>query len=164
METMTIQLDGGYIINYKSDELKFKDKSGFKIKVEPRHYFGTRSDNFGFYVALELYHNRVSFDHNNTQTECFDESCMDKYRRTYFYRARYEEYGVAAKVGMLIYFFDNFIVDYNLGIGERFIDYTFPGYIRIDRDPLSDQFDVPRTTDRNALAPFINFRVGYRIK
>jgi hypothetical protein len=164
----TVQLDGGVAVNTRGSEDQNKDitnKKGYKLKLEPRYYFDWgRQRRTAFYGATELYFNNISFDHEYEQTECFDETCSDKYTRRYYYRGNYQEGGVAFKMGMLLYLFKNFMIDYNVGLGVRSINYTFPSYIHYETPHFTDGFHIPRMEDRVVGTPIFNFRIGYRIR
>lgn len=168
LKNWTLQLDGGVVVNNAETFAENKDitnKKGYKFKFEPRCYFDWgRQRRTAFYGATELYFNNVSFDHDYEQTECFDESCRDKYTRRYNYRGNYQEGGVAFKMGMLVYLFRNFMIDYSVGLGVRSINYTFPSYIHYEPEKFFDEFRVPRLEDRVVATPIVNFRIGYRIR
>jgi hypothetical protein len=156
---LTFQFDGGVIIDNGFDDEEIQDKKGFKVKVEPHYYFAfSERRSLAFYQALELYWNNVHFYTTTEQTECFDAECQHQFRRTYFYKMNYREYGAAIKIG-LVKHFRPFLFDVNAGFGMRIIDYEAPSYIKGRLD--SDFFDVPRIEDRVTPTPIINFRLGY---
>jgi hypothetical protein len=161
----TLQFDAGIAVSsnlggFENEDLK--NKKGYKLKIEPHYnFFIDKSSDFLLYGATEFYFNHIRFDHSNTQTECFDESCIDRYERTYRYRATYEESGVALKIGIVRYV-GRFLLDTNVGIGIRSINYTLPSYIKLqERRDLG--LDIPRIEDRVAFTPIFNLRFGYKI-
>ena len=167
-DQLTLQLDGGVMPEIGQNGTKtevrnhIKNKRGYKLKVEPRYYFqADRFREWVYYGALELYLNHARFDGKSMQTECFDAACQDKYKRAYAYRATYHEPGFALKVGIVHYWYSRIIFDYNVGIGVRFVDYTFPSHIIPEN---TDWHNTPHMADRVALTPILNFRVGYKIK
>ncbi len=160
---VSIQLDGGIVVDVGVSNDNFRDKRGFKAKVEPRYYFsfvGRRA--IGWYLAGELAYNHVDFDRSAEQIECFDPGCVNRFFRKYNFTMNYREQGFALKMGMLKNFYP-FLFDISTGFGLRNIDYDAPSYINMDSFE-SDWIEVPRIKDRITFSPVINFRMGYRIR
>lgn len=160
---ITIQFDGGIVIDTYNNNSDFKNKRGYKIKVEPRYYvmIGERSK-MGWYLAAELYRNAIDFERSSDETECFDQDCLNRFTRRYTYRVDYREHGLALKFGFVKHFHP-FLLDVSSGFAVRFIDYSAPSYVTLERQDAGFLFEVPIVADRTGFAPVINFRIGYRI-
>jgi hypothetical protein len=159
---VTIQFDGGMVININDYDEQFKNKQGYKIKIEPRYYFlFSQRASIGWYVAGELYRNNVNFGRTSEQTECFDPDCQNLFIREYTYRMNYREHGLAFKFGFVKHFHP-FLFEASSGFAVRFIDYTAPSYITEERGFERDWFQIPQDWDRTGFSPVINFRIGYR--
>jgi hypothetical protein len=162
----TMQLEGGYVYDLYDDT--YRDKRGFKAKVEPRlHFFQNARRTLSLYAAMELYYNHVDFDRDKTITLCFDEDCQDQYNQTFHYTTKYREHGLVFKFGFQK-MWDRFIMDINTGLGIRNINYDEPELPQgaFDEDDLVEwgSFDIPRIEDRTIPAPFMGFRIGYMIR
>lgn len=161
---VTIQFDGGVVVETNNLDEDFRDKRGYKVKVEPRYYFmfGGRSG-MAWYSAAEIYRNAVDFERSSDETECFDADCMNRYTRRYTYRVDYREHGLALKFGFVKHFHP-FLIDVSSGFAVRFIDYSAPPHITLERDDADFLFEIPIVADRTAFAPVFNFRIGYRFR
>lgn len=159
---VTIQFDGGVVVGTNNLDEDFRDKRGYKVKVEPRYYFmfGERA-RIGWYSAAEFYRNAVDFERSSDETECFDQDCLNRYTRRYTYRVDYREHGLAFKFGFVKHFHP-FLMDVSSGFAVRFINYSAPPHITLEREDSDFLFEVPIIEDRTAFAPVFNFRLGYR--
>lgn len=159
----SLYLEGGVALNGYGEDPLFRDKRGFKLKVEPRHYFAlNRKGNLLWYAAAEFYYNNIDFDRKTVRTECFDRDCQILYERQYHYTVGYREHGAGVKGGMMIGR-RRFFLDINSGMAIRFIRYREP-----ESFPDADLFDgalfnVPNETDRTAFMPLMGIRLGYRL-
>lgn len=160
----TFQADLGYVLPWHGNDAEFKDKRGFKVKLEPRYYLlANAKNNLSLYLAAEAYLNYVNFDREDVVEECFDLDCQHTYSRRYFYRVRYREPGFGVKFGFQKYFSD-FLIDINTGWAIRFVSYHKPGAAPSFAEDEVEWFEVPNEKNRTALMPLIGMRVGYRIK
>jgi hypothetical protein len=162
---LTMQLEGGYVYDLYDDT--YLDKRGFKAKVEPRlHFFQNARRTLSLYAAMELYYNHVDFERDKTITLCFDENCQDLYNQSFHYTTNYREHGLVLKFGFQK-MWDRFIMDVNSGLGIRNINYDEPnlpeGAFGGNESDEWGAFDVPRIEDRTIPAPFMGFRIGYKI-
>jgi hypothetical protein len=151
------------VVDNGNEDEDFQDKRGYKLKIEPRHYFYfSRRGGLALYKTLELYMNNVDFDRSSDEALCFDPECRNRYRRTFFYTINYREYGTALKVGMVKHF-RSFLFDVSSGFGVRFIDYSAPHYVDFTKLAQS-WYEAPIIQDRTALTPIVNFRLGYSFR
>jgi hypothetical protein len=165
-ENVSVQFDVGYVVRNEGwVDPEFRDKRGFKVKVESRFYFspnpsGTRAS----YIAPEIYFNAVDFDRTDSRVECYDLDCQITYTRTYYYKVRYREPGFGCKVGFVRYFGD-FIIDLNAGLAIRFVDYKKPLLPREFNQPEEGVFfDIPNERKRIGRTPLLGIRFGYRFQ
>lgn len=160
------QFDIGYVFDSRVENVRFKDRRGVKIKLDYRYYFpGLISTTEAYYLAAEAYTNLIDFDRETTQTECFDIDCMNQYQRTYFFKVKYREKGFVLRYGAN-YFIDKFVLDFNVGLVLRMVDYQKPDIVDgIDTfDGGSFDFDLINEDKRTVLRPTATVRIGYRIK
>ena len=158
----TAHLEGGYVLHYNSsNDTRFKDKRGVKIKFEPRYYFWGRVDRTKlYYAAVELYWNAINFDRAASRTECFDLDCTNQFIRYYDYKIRYRENGIGLKLGIVKYFSD-FLIDVNSGWMIRNIHYYYPEAEGQGWETEWIFFAIPNERDRIVPCPVIGIRIGY---
>lgn len=170
-KNITTYVEGGYVVEHNEavggiDRDEFGNKRGFKVKVEPRWYaLETDSRKVTFYVALELYVNRVNFDRTEKVVECYDADCVHAYETRRSYLVKYREHGVAPKWGMMIYIGRVFL-DINAGFALRHVDYIKPT-VPSPIDPevtFLDFGNTPNEEKRTVLAPVFGGRIGFRFK
>lgn len=162
----SIQLEGGYVLNYKvNEDPAYQDKRGVKAKLE-LHYYMLPSERAKliYYGALEIYWNVVDFNRLTSQQECFDIECNHVFTRQYTYKVMYREPGVGLKVGFMKYFSD-FFMDINSGWALRFITYTDSSWPTAfaEEGNGSGMFPIPNEEDRITLSPIFGIRFGYRL-
>ncbi len=160
----TLQLEGGYILNYRSGDPDFQNKRGVKLKLEGRYYFFERTDRQKlYYASVEPYWNAVNFDRASSKIECFDADCNSVYRRHYRYKMEYREHGFSLKLGYVKYF-SKFCFDISSGWTLRAVRYNAP--FEDDDFGFEDDslpfFDIPNETDRVTFSPAVGLRIGYR--
>ena len=164
---VTLQGEGGYVLDYGDDEESFENKRGLKAKVEGRYYLGSLLDRERiYYLSLEPYMNRVDFNRYAIVEECFDDGCSHPYVRRFPYQIEYRESGVSIKAGGLWYVGGpRFFVDLSAGLTLRIIDYDEPplppGAAR-RKDWFS--LNIPNEADRLVMLPNAGLRIGYRLK
>ncbi len=160
----SLQADVGVVFQYFIYNPEFQDKRGVKLKGEYRYYLGQYDfRKVGAYLAAEAYWNIVNFNRETSQTECYDLNCQSMFRRTYFYKVKYREEGLALKYGLMINA-GGFIFDFNAGIALRFVDYKKPN-LPPNREVLFDgQFiQIPNETKRIAPGVALGVRIGHTI-
>ncbi len=169
-KVFTAQVEYGYILDYPgNNDESYKDKRGYKMKVELRRYFApVVYRNLVFYGAAEFYWNDVDFDRLFSQQECFGLDCDHAIIRYSYYPVRYNEQGFSLKFGLVKYFFTNFFMDVNSGWSMRFIDYDafmpngVPAFPEGDVEDF--MFDIPNEEDRVVPSPVLGIRIGYRFR
>lgn len=169
-ERVTLYLEGGYVVRMDNyDDQDFRDKRGFKAKIEPRYYMTVnRKGTFTSYLATEFYYNHVNFDRTRRVTECFDLECQNLFQRNYLYKVRYREPGFGFKYGIMVYV-NNFFFDFNSGFAIRFISYEEPpvsGQPQWGEDDVVGFFDldIPNQRSRTGFMPLLGIRTGYRFR
>jgi hypothetical protein len=163
---LTLQAEGGYVLDYGNDDESFENKRGLKVKLEGRYYLGFVVNRERiYYVALEPYMNRVNFNRYAIVEECFDGNCSHPYVRRFPYTIEYRESGVSAKAGALWYVQLRFFVDLSAGLTVRNIDYDEPPLPpRAGRKNEWFSLNIPNEADRLVLSPNLGLRIGYRFK
>ena len=164
---VTLQAEGGYVLDYGTDDESFENRRGFKARLEGRFYLGPLVDRARIhYVSLEPYMNKVDFDRYAIVEECFDGDCSYPYVRRFPYTIEYREHGVSVKAGMVWYLYSNFFIDGNAGLTFRNIEYNKPelppGAGHNDDSLLS--LNIPNETSRLGFSPNLGVRIGYRFK
>jgi len=161
-EKTSLQLDAGYIVDLGTYDREATNRTGFKVKLEPRYYFGVSyGRTFSWYAALEGYYHRAKYNRMATRQECFDTECQIQFLRRFQYAIRYREPGVGFKVGFVKYF-DKVMMDINTGWAVRFVSYEKPSFT-----PGFNEMDwswgpqVPNETSRVGVMPLLGFRLGY---
>jgi hypothetical protein len=166
---ITAQIEGGLVIPVDNDlNNDFKNKRGVKLKLEGRYYFWGRTDRRKmYYAALEPYMNVINFDRQQTRTECFDQECMNMFRRDVLFRMEYREQGFSLKGGLIRYWGKRIFIDLNTGFTFRNIRYSDEpprqptGGVIFEGDGF---LDIPNEQDRIAFIPQLCARLGYRLK
>ncbi len=161
----SLQLDGGYIVNFpESNNTRFQNKRGTKLRLEGRYYFGIQPVKLkAFYGAVELYYNAVNFDREESRVECFDIDCNNPFIRNYVYKVRYRENGLGLKLGYTK-FYNRFLFDINTGWAIRNVNYIEPSWLD-QGDNWDDWVFVPIPNERKRIAimPLLGIRIGYHI-
>jgi hypothetical protein len=164
---VTLQLEGGYVLDYGSYDTDFIDKRGVKTKLEARYYFWARDERRKlYYMAAEGYWNAVNFDRKSSRIECFDNDCQSQFVRFYDYKMEYRESGFTLKVGFLKYFgASDVFIDINSGWTIRNVQYREPEELASGgfEDDSVIFFEIPNENDRIAVSPNFGIRFGYRI-
>lgn len=163
-QRLGFQVDAGYVLNaYSNTNSDFQDKRGTKLKVEGRYYFESLPNSpDGFYVSIEPYLNLVNFDRTGSVNECFDGTCQNMFVRYFTSKVKYRENGVSCKVGYLIFFDENILLDINAGWSLRNIRYY--GNEGTTSDMIEFFSFEPNEEDRVVLTPTLGIRVGYRFR
>lgn len=165
----SLQLEGGYVVNYRSfEDPEYKDKRGVKTRLELHYYLWPRDrGKLIYYGAAELYWNAVNFDRDVSQTECFDIECNHTFTKSYTYTVMFREPGGGLKLGFIKYFSPRFFMDINSGWVVRFITYTDRSAPAGVGEPVNEgwaMFSIPNETDRTIPSPVVGIRFGYRIR
>ncbi len=164
----TLQADAGYVFNHRENDPEFQNKRGTKLKVELRHYLhpDLHFNDINYY-SIEPYVHIVNFDRQETVSECFDVDCTILYSRKYSYKVLYREAGLAFKYGYLKYY-NRLIVDFNLGLALRFVNYIKPDLPSSNQSFQDDiaifSWDIPNENKRIAVGPVLDLRFGYRLR
>lgn len=163
---LTLQAEGGYVLDYNDEEESFQNRRGMKLKLEGRFYLGRlRNEENIHYVSVESYMNRVDFDRYGIVEECFDEGCNHPYVRRFPYKMEYRERGISLKTGVIWYVSPRFFVDGNAGLTLRNIDYNKPPLpARVGHKDDWSLIKIPNETDRLAVSPNMGMRMGYRFR
>lgn len=160
LKNFTLQLEAGYVLNYRTFSPAYQNKRGVKLKLEPRYYFYQTTRRVLYYVAFEFYQNIINFDRETTELECFDVDCTNQFNRTYNYTVHYREYGGTFKVGFTLNL-NKIILDFNGGLSIRSISYDDPFNTR--RSRWTDAWTVgPIEAKRVVPGPNLGIRLGYR--
>jgi Protein of unknown function (DUF3575) len=159
----SIQVDVGYALSTNLSP-KFQDSRGIKLKGEHRYYFNQfKKGKVRLYVASEVYWNRIDFDRETRQTECFDLNCQNTFRRTYIYEVSYQEIGSGLKYGIMLVN-HRFVFDFNAGLAIRKIDYNKP---TLPPAQFGNEFDgwiqIPNEENRVAPGLMLGVRLGYQL-
>lgn len=164
----TLQGEYGKIVNipgtYRGDRIREawdNDRKGYKTKLEARYYgYVTRSGRFTWYVAGELYYNKINYQKQMVMYEYLDEYNEVLYEKTYRQRVHHEEKGINGKFGFL-WNIGPVLVDVNAGVGARFIHYSkiLPIFDE-DRDDFLEF--TPDETSRDQPGLALGVRIGYR--
>lgn len=167
--TFTAQAEYGHVINYNNNDESYRDKRGYKMKLEVRKYFApVVYRRLIFYGAAEYYKNDIVFDRRFAARECFGNDCEHSIIRYQYYPVQYNEQGFSIKFGLIKYFLSNFFLDVNSGWAIRFVDYdeTMPNSILAF--PEGDEgvfiFNIPYEEDRVVPGPVLGIRIGYRLR
>jgi hypothetical protein len=163
----SLQLEVGYVLDYETFDVDFRDKRGVKLKLEARNYFSVKSERYKlFYYAGEAYWNAVNFDRDASRVECFDDQCNSQFVRFAEYKMEYREGGFTGKIGYFKYIRkSDFFIDFNTGWTIRSILYREPSdflFAEIE-DDVNNFLDYPNETDRITVSPNFGFRLGYRL-
>lgn len=144
LPTMSMQLEGGYVLGNVWWSYPSADAKGYKLKQDIRWYFRTREiakkDGRkifkGTYVALELHQNRMTFTRDSEQL--------------------YEQNGIGLKGGFIRYAPWGFVFDLNAGLSMATTNIAPLGI------PLNNV--QPGRRGYQALLPIIGLRMGYAIR
>jgi hypothetical protein len=167
--TFTAQAEYGHVINYSNQDESYRNKRGYKMKLEVRKYFApVVHRRLLFYGAAEYYKNDITFDRQFTTRECFGNDCEHSIIRYQYYPVQYIEQGFSVKFGLIKYFFSDFFLDINSGWTIRFVDYdeVIPKGIPAFPEGMEDDlfFDIPNEEDRVVPCPVLGIRIGYRLR
>jgi hypothetical protein len=167
--TFTAQVEYGYVLDYNQDDESYRDKRGYKMKLEVRKYFApVIYRRLIFYGAAEYYWNNIDFDRRYSQQECFGTDCEHTIVRYQYYPVQYNEQGFSVKFGLMKYFFSHFFMDVNSGWTIRFVDYDVIRPNGITAFPEGEEddlfFDIPNEEDRVVPCPVLGIRIGYRFR
>ncbi|NJM26326.1 MAG: DUF3575 domain-containing protein [Bacteroidia bacterium] len=165
----SVVIDGGLVIKNlgdNPDESGF-DKSGYKLKVEPRYYFFSPGEHvMNFFLAPEFYVNHVDYKRSATYGKNCDEFGQCDYFQLETYRMQYREKGINFKVGVSHIFSSRLMMEYWLGVAYRDIAYKqvdFPDGTQYLTESAWISWE-PTEETRTVIRPTMSFRIGYAIR
>lgn len=163
---VTLQGEGGYVLDYGNDDESFEDRRGMKVKLEGRYSLRlSRGPRAYLLLVTGAIYEQGRLQRYAIVEECFDGDCSHSYVRRFPYGVEYSEHGVSLKAAVLWYVHLRFLVDLNAGLTLRNIDY--------DEPPLPEgagrkvdwfSLNIPNEADRLIFSPNIGVRIGYRLK
>jgi hypothetical protein len=161
-DRFTLQGEFGYVLDYENNtDTEFKDKRGFKAKLEPRYYLAYSEKHMSFYTSAEVYFNHINFDRETYVNGCIDQRCDFQFVQRTNFEVKYREHGASIKLGWIIHM-HRFLFDLNSGWTVRFIRYSG------QHENFDDMVEVldfgPNEADRTRLSPNLGIRFGYRLE
>jgi hypothetical protein len=168
-----LNTDLGLVLNYKGTETEdFANRKGFRVLLEPRWYLPSTATQAPFYLALELYFHRITYDRSEViGRDCQGSDCL--YFQYMTSRKVYLQERVAFKIGFLTYPplgpSRSLYFDWSLGLGFRNVDSRYVGDHTLPPNSIffgsssNGWFhrDIPRNGGN--FVPVAAIRIGYKI-
>ncbi len=157
----SVQLTAGPIINspgtYSSTDMEMR---GYKAKIQVRKYFLGASPFWKYFVGPELGRNRANYLEGNTYLVKLP-SLLDYYEYREL-RRNYKETNVMLTGGAFFSTY-RFCIEFQAGLGVRFIDFNPTPILPENYEPISANKDrlFSNTNSRNVINPSAAVLVGF---
>ncbi len=101
-KTFNIYGEIGPVLKMHSTETdEYTNRKGFRAMLEPRYYLPSTGGKSPFYIAVELYAHRITFDRSEVLGYNCDDGC--DYYENVTYNMKFNQIRTGFKIGVLLY-------------------------------------------------------------